>query len=401
MIYSRRGPGRLRRFVAALAVLMIMLGACATADPSDGPTEAPRSATPGADTPVTPSSEESGTAPQDSAVSDDDEGAVAEQVSPLGEALGVAQDEIALANENYLIEVEELTQQCMTEAGFEYMPTSGGVDLANRRLLELQDSLTQDRFTEQYGFGITTLFELNFQGEGVINFVNQQFGPPPSTERSAGEQEAYEMALSGRIIQGLNAEQAQQEIFNNVDAALPGSCRRFGFDNADNPGEVFDDFFAILGDEWADLSERFESDPRIREAMAQWQTCMAERGHGYDDRFEIFDELQGRANALANQYLSSSTVLVALGEAQQQGFTSMSSEERSTFLEDIGALQGFSWVPEIQSEFDQLINFELTVAGDSADCLDEELLEEVQFELERDFVEEHIAQLAVLSAASN
>jgi len=62
------------------------------------------------------------------------------------------------------------------------------------------------------------------------------------------------------------------------------------------------------------------------------------------------------------------------------------------------ALQGFSWVPEVQAAHDELVDFELRVAADSQDCLDEDLFLQVQFELETGFVDQHADQLALIAA---
>jgi len=320
-------------------------------------------------------------------------------VSPIGEALGVAQDEIAAGRDTYVKNAEELVRKCMAEAGFDYTPVTPGFDQQQRQE-QLQATLSPERFTAQYGFGIATLFELNFEGQGVIDFANERFGPAPSVQRSSGEQAAYEMALNGQTTQGLSAEEAQDQLFGDAGGfgALEGSCRDVGYSTAENPGAVYDGLFSLLGTEMEALFDRVDNDPRIREANAEWQACMAASGYSYEDRFEIFDELFASSNELANQFLSSPQVLTALGQAQQEGFVSMDTDARAAFLEDIGALQGFSWVPEVQAAHDELVDFELRVAADSQDCLDEDLFLQVQSELETEFVEQHADQLALIAA---
>lgn len=392
------GQTVVRRLAATMGVAVVMLTACSsTSDPT------PQVAA--SDVQI----EESTTAPA-SARDDADESTPAPAaeaeptgddifVSPIGEALGVAQDEIASGFDTYVRDAEELVRGCMAEAGFEYTPIPTGFNQQQRQA-ELQATLSAEQFTAEYGFGIATLFELNFEGEGVIDFVNEQFGPPPSVQRSSGEQAAYEMALNGQTTQGLTAEEAQEQLFENPGnaGALPGSCRDFGYSTAENPGAAYDGLFSLLGAEMEALNERFDNDPRIREASGEWQTCMATQGYSYEDRFEIFDELFASSNELANQFLSSRQVLTALGQAQQENFASMDAESRVVFLEDIGALQGFSWVPEVQAEHDALVAFELRVAADSQDCADEDLFLQVQLELETEFVETHADQLALIAA---
>lgn len=391
-----------RRFVAAFGLVLLLLTGCGSSADTPATTDTGTAAA----EPTTANaavdeadSDESQPAEQAAPDTTDDPSVNESYVSPIGEALGISQDEVGAAFDTFVRDAEELTRQCMADAGFEYTPTQTTLNPAASRQFELEASLTTEQFTQEYGFGIATLFELNFKGEGVIAFVNQQFGPPPSAGRSPSEQQAYDIALTGETIEGLSAEDAQEQLFGDAAfGALDGSCRAYGFDTAENPGAVYDDLFSLLGDEWDALGDRFDSEPRVRDARAEWQTCMAAKGHSYESRFEIFDELQGRANALADQYLTSTQVLTALGRAQQEDFASMDGQARAAFLEDVGALQGFSWVPEVQAEVDELTQFELLVAADSAECADEDLLNQVQFELETEFVAQHADQLALIRA---
>ena len=384
----------------------MLAGACGSgSDPAESAAESSAQEQGSSATPSEPADGES-TDPAPAAESEpaSNEPVISEiYVSPIGEALGVARDQIATGFDSYVRDAEELVRSCMADAGFVYTPVQRGFD-QNRRQAELEATLTAEQFTAEYGFGIATLFELNFKGEGVIDFANEQFGPPPAVERSSGEQAAYEMALNGQTTQGLTAEEAQEQLFGGDlggGNALEGSCRQMGYSTAENPGSVYDGLFSLLGAELDALTDRFDNDPRVRDSLSEWQTCMATNGHSYENRFEIFDELFASSNDLANQFLSSPQVLTALGQAQQEGFVSMDSDARVEFLEDIGALQGFSWVPEVQAEHDDLVAFELRVAADSRECGDEDLFNQVQFELETEFVQAHADQLALIAAGDN
>ena len=388
-----------RRLACLICVHVLMVGACSSASElastvasSETETELIESSS----YPAPETASDLGDKPDEATST---EGTNDVYVSPIGEALGVAQDEIAAGRDTYVKDAEELVRSCMAEAGFDYTPVTPGFDQQQRQE-QLQATLSPERFTAQYGFGIATLFELNFEGQGVIDFANERFGPAPSVQRSSGEQAAYEMALNGQTTQGLSAEEAQDQLFGDAGGfgALEGSCRDVGYSTAENPGAVYDGLFSLLGNEMEALFDRVDNDPRIREATAEWQTCMAAIGYSYEDRFEIFDELFASSNELANQFLSSPQVLTALGQAQQEGFVSMDTDARAAFLEDIGALQGFSWVPEVQAAHDELVDFELRVAADSQDCLDEDLFLQVQSELETEFVEQHADQLALIAA---
>lgn len=383
-----------------ICVLVLVVSACAsTSDPSPAAVAASDTESTATESASTSSESAPADATEQAAPASDEPTVNEIFVSPIGEALGVAQDEIASAEATYINDAEELVRSCMAEAGFDYTPVPRTVNQQQRQQ-ELQSTLSLEQFTAEYGFGIATLFESNFEGQGVVDFANERFGPPPSVQRSPGEQAAYEMALNGQTTQGLTAEEAQEQLFENAGGfgALEGSCRDVGYSTAENPGAVWDGLFSLLGGEMEALNDRFDNDPRIRDATADWQTCMATQGHSYEDRFEIFDELFDSSNELANQFLTSTQVLTALGQAQQADFVSMDGDARAEFLEEIGALQGFSWVPEVQAAHDELVEFELRVASDSQDCADEDLFLQVQLELETEFVEQHADQLALIAA---
>ncbi len=107
-------------------------------------------------------------------------------VSPIGEALGVAQDEAAAAFDAYVNDAEELARICIAEVGFDYT-------------------------------------------------------------RSSGEQAAYEMAWNGQTTQGLTAEEAQEQLFGSgVGEALEGSFRDLGYSTAENPGAVYNRLLPLL-----------------------------------------------------------------------------------------------------------------------------------------------------------
>lgn len=328
---------------------------------------------------------------------DDDEPAVNEQeVSPIGAALGFDPSDQLEANNNYIRDAEELVRQCMAEAGFEYLPLNPGFAQSFQRQLELEGTLSVDQFREQYGFGISTLFELNFQGEGVLAFVERLLGPPPTEERSPSEQEAYELALSGESVQGLTAEEIQEQAFQGGPSA-EGSCRRYGYDTAENPqGEIFDGFISLLGDELETFGDQFEADPRVREAVREWQGCMAAAGYAYDNENDIRDEINEKANDIGERLTQSPEALEIFAGAIDAGLTTMDADARFDWLEQAGAMQGMSMVPALQAELDELIAFELDIARINHECGDAELMLEVQFELEQQFVETHADQFALI-----
>jgi len=319
-------------------------------------------------------------------------------VSPVFDALGFDPNDRQEARDEFVANAEELVRQCMAESGFEYVPSIPTFAPSFGRQLELNESISPQQFTAEYGYGISTLLELDFMEEGVLAFVELLLGPPPTEARSEGEQAAYELALSGETIQGLSAEDAQEQAFENF-GGQDGSCRDYGYSTADNSvGEKFDGLFTLLGDEYEAIFEKVENDPRIRDANAAWQTCMAEFGYSYENSQEIVDELLASGNDLRTGFQSSPEALAVFAAAGQANLAAMDADSRFNFLEENGAFQGFAMVPSLQVELDELIELELAVAGHDSDCANEELYREVQLEFEQEFVEQHAEQLELIAS---
>jgi len=287
----------------------------------------------------------------------------------------------------------------MAEAGFEYLPTITPADPSYTRLLELNESLSPEQFTEQYGFGLSTLLELDFQDEGVMAFVEVLIGPPPSEPRSEGEQRAYEIALSGNSVSAEEVEDIQSDSIDNLGSRRGDSCRAYGYENADNSyGEKWFGLFEILGDEFDALYDKIDSDPRVREEQSAWQRCMAEQGFSYSNSEEAWREFSDETERIRNSFQGSPEALAIFAAAQEANIQSMNAEERFDFLGGQGAFQGMSMVPSLQVELDELIERELDVAGATFDCSDFDTYAEVRIEYEQAFVEEYGAQLELIAA---
>jgi len=398
------------RLVVIVAALALLVSACAGSTASELPTDvdtAPTDSAAAEDAPVdqtdaTTDEDDETSEPSESAAevirTDDEETVNDTFVSPVFDALGFDPNDRQEAQNEFVANAEELVRQCMADSGFEYVPSVPSFAPSFGRQLELNESISPQQFTAEYGYGISTLLELDFMEDGVLAFVELLLGPPPTEARSEGEQAAYELALSGETIQGLSAEDAQEQAFDNF-GGQDGSCRDYGYSNADNSvGEKFDGLFTLLGDEYGAIFEKVENDPRIRDVNADWQTCMAEAGYSYENSQEIVDELLAAGNDLRTGFQSSPEALQIFAAAGQANLAAMDADSRFAFLEENGAFQGFAMVPSLQAELDDLIDFELAVAGHDADCGDEDLYRQVQLEFEQQFVEQHAEQLELIAS---
>lgn len=336
-------------------------------------------------------------------------------VSPLTTALGVELDQFGAINAAFEQRAQDLITECMAEAGFEYAPEQVGTGLVSLdRVTELQATLSLDDFIDSYGYGLATLVELDFRDEGVLRFAERFLGPPATTPRSEAEQEAFEIALNGSSVQDLTAEQAQDEVTGSTDddgqapadADTPDSpedwkargCRVYGYQTANSTElNVFQALDDLLGDEYNDMFVRIDNDPRIVAANADWASCMSEQGYDYANPGEPWVDISEQSDALGERFLASPEVLGLFDEALTANVAAMTSVERLAFFEETGALQGFSLVPGLSDELDDLIELELTVARADFNCADTDVYDEVRFEVETAFVEEH-ADLIALAA---
>lgn len=325
-------------------------------------------------------------------------------VSPVFDAMGFDPNDRQDAERQYIANAEELVRSCMADAGFDYVANtevfSPDIGPTLARQLELSAAVSAEQFAAEYGYGITTLTELDFGVVAVDLFVELLFGPATDESRTPTEQAAYETALTGQTIQGLTARQARDQAFRtNLFQGLPGSCRTIGYETAENPvGDKFDGLFSLLGDEFDAIEEEVLNDPRVRELQTTWQTCMAGHGYSYETPDDIRDELFASDRQLRARFLESQQVLDLFALAETDALVSMNSEDRLEWLERNGAYEGFSMVPSLQADLDELIVFELAVASQDEACADDDIFFEVLMEYEQAFVEEHAAQLELIRA---
>ena len=202
--------------------------------------------------------------------------------SPVAELFGIpVSDEDALSDQTTQLqaEAERRTATCMREQGFEYKPVdySQFDDLGSALAFEGED------FAKEYGFGIATSIDGNFE-EIAESFVdpNQEY----LSSLSEGEQEAYYNALMGGSL--------TIESFDDTQDFEPAGCQGDAYEEAFSSFANFDEF----GDELDAMEQQIESDPRVVEANAMWAACMFDRGYGYTDAEDARSDIQRRYDDL-------------------------------------------------------------------------------------------------------
>jgi hypothetical protein len=195
------------------------------------------------------------------------------------EEFGLSMDQLASKVEK----VEGLIGDCMTAAGFEYVP----VDFA--RVKEGMDSdksapgLSDEQFIAQYGFGITTQYDhpgreigLGEQNIAIYDALTPQ------------EQVAYDHTLFGEDREATFAQSVEAEDFSKT-----GGCTRQAVEQTFTPAELTQAYINP-----ADVA--ISQDPRVVEALGKWSDCMRQEGYDYANPDDVEQDLHDRLDAVTH-----------------------------------------------------------------------------------------------------
>ena len=174
--------------------------------------------------------------------------------------------------------VEGRIRDCMKAQGFEYVPAD---PFAQRQALTGKARMTDEEFTKQFGYGVTTMF-----GRG-----NQQSDPNDRTRKSlsATDRAAYDRALWGENPGATFAEAADTGDFSEL-----GGCTKQATDAAFGGAGVL----AALVGKLDELDQSIVQDQRMVKATEKWSACMAAKGYRYGESDEINEDLLKRFRAI-------------------------------------------------------------------------------------------------------
>jgi hypothetical protein len=314
-----------------------------------------------------------GGAPADPAGSDSSD----QQKSPLAEYMGdgfnagggggmairIASGGGGQSSEEQLAQqrkMEELTAACMRDAGFEYVAVPPDGD--PKSAFDEAYKLPPDKFAEQYGYGISTL---------MFGKADEDADDPNTAIRnklSAQAQKAYDKALNGGAGNGVVIQgETKGDSGKPKDMGCRGKAAEqvFGKPKGADPGQEMRKFDSLFKDLEA-LRKRIDSDPRVTEAAKAWSDCMADaRYPGLKKPEEAQKKVLSRMNALQ-------------GISPSPG---SNRETRAIKPEDVDPAQ-----------LAELKKYELAIAKADYDCKQKgysKAYTDVQFTLEREFVETH------------
>lgn len=290
----------------------------------------------------------------------------AEAGDAIGDLLGIPiGDDDAM--EAYFADVQRDTEEsiarCMAAEGFEY--TANNLNVFDTLDTELDRDSRE--YAETYGFGIAS----NEFDEFIDAFEDYTDPNEEYVESlSPGEAEAYQVALTGFTEEELIAR-FQDATTEDFDQFTPSGCQ----------GEAFESSFALMsvfmafGDEFEDLEDRVEADPRLVAARAGWSGCMGESGFRFDTEDDAASSIRERYQSIVSEGRLSSDSAVEPADPD------------SGIIE----LQSQSLSPELQAQVDELAKDEVALATASWDCSAEarEIERVVSIEAEQQFLDEN------------
>jgi hypothetical protein len=277
-----------------------------------------------------------------------------QSISPIAAAFGYDMDQDPVEAQAEFDEqqrqVQALIVDCMAEQGFEYEPVDyGAASAVDPSYTDLDD----EERARTIGYGFTQWVDEDPDDGGFVDPNNERIEAMDDATR-----DAYYAALYGDWPEPTFDEDGEEVFDRTVE---PGGCQNEAW-QAVNGGQ--DDVFRELEDDFNDLWERIEADPRLVEAEAAWSACMAERGFEFSAMNEIFDHL--------NQRMEEEVWNIEV-EVDDEGMPT-------------GPTYDEEGLEEVRAE-------EIAIATADYECAQEtdrtEVQQEVQVEFEEAFIEEH------------
>jgi hypothetical protein len=175
-------------------------------------------------------------------------------------------------------EVENNIASCMKAQGFDYTPVD---PTAQQQALTGKANLSEEEYTEQFGYGISTLF-----GKG-----NAQADPNERLRASlsGADRTAYDRALFGE-----NPGVTFSEAVDSGDFSELGGCTRQATEAVYGGSAAL----SSLVEKFDELDERIIQDQRMVKATEKWSACMLEKGYRYEEPDEIDSDIEERFKSI-------------------------------------------------------------------------------------------------------
>jgi hypothetical protein len=177
-------------------------------------------------------------------------------------------------------QAENHVQRCMTSQGFQYVAADPVAQ--QRELLGGEGTLDDEEFQQQYGYGITTLFEKREQQRQT---TNDRFRD--------GLDEAGRVAYD-RALFGDDPTATLPEALDSGDFSRLGGCTKEAADKVFGGVEVIQS----LQEKLDELDARILEDSRMVTAVSKWSECMADAGYDLGAQDDVDAFLQSQLEAI-------------------------------------------------------------------------------------------------------
>ena len=204
--------------------------------------------------------------------------------------------------------VENRIGECMKAQGFEYVPLD---PFAQQQAITGKARISDEEFTKQFGYGISTLF-----GKG-----NQQSDPNERIRNSlsAADRAAYDRALGGD-----NPGVTFAEAVDSGDFSELGGCTKEASDAAFGGAAVL----SSLVEKLDGLDERIVQDQRMVRANEKWAACMVDKGYRYEEPDAIDEDLTERFRSIVGAGVRPGTSTIPQGASYDRAaLASLQAEE--------------------------------------------------------------------------
>jgi hypothetical protein len=202
-------------------------------------------------------------------------GGSSSDLPPVEEQLGLEQDGILQRQGK----AENLIRDCMKAQGFEYVPVD---PLAQRAAAVGQAGMTEEEFNQQFGYGITTLFDKEQAAGG---------NPNDAIRAALGDADgaAYDLALFGDDTSATFAQ-----ALDSGDYSRLGGCTKQAAEAVFGGVAVFQSLQQKLDE----LDSSILEDERMVKAVAAWSDCMRAAGFDLAEQDEVDSTLRAKLEAI-------------------------------------------------------------------------------------------------------
>ena len=171
---------------------------------------------------------------------------------------------------------ENIVHDCMKSEGFDYVPVDPA---AQQAALVGSRNLSEEEFNQQFGYGITTLYEQRLEQAttGPNARIRAALGP--------ADQAAYDHTLYGDDPTATFAVALDTGDFSRL-----GGCLKTATERAFGGAKLLETLTSKLDD----LDERILADSRMVDAVKRWSECMRRFGYDFAAQDDVDDTLKQR-----------------------------------------------------------------------------------------------------------